>query len=81
LSLLTSFDLILLSTNGGPGSATEVWALATYHTALNNYAGNLEYGYGAAMALILVAIGIALSLAYLRLFNYRSLVSRPLIEQ
>jgi inositol-phosphate transport system permease protein len=81
LSLLTSFDLILLSTNGGPGSATEVWALATYHTALNNYAGNLEYGYGAAMALVLVAIGITLSLVYLRLFNYRALVSRPLIEQ
>ena len=81
LSLLTSFDLILLSTNGGPGGATEVWALATYHTALNNYAGNLEYGYGAAMALVLVVIGVVLSLVYLRLFNYRALVSRPLIEQ
>jgi inositol-phosphate transport system permease protein len=81
LSLLTSFDLILLSTNGGPGGATEVWALATYHTALNNYAGNLEYGYGAAMALVLVVIGVTASLVYLRLFNYRALVSRPLIEQ
>lgn len=80
LSLLTSFDLILLSTNGGPGAATEVWALATYHTALNNYAGNLEYGYGAAMALVLVAIGVVLSLAYLRLFNYSALVAKPLIE-
>ena len=77
LSLLTSFDLILLSTNGGPGGATEVWALATYHTALNNYAGNLEYGYGAAMALVLVVIGVVLSLVYLRLFNYRALVSTP----
>lgn len=80
LSLLTSFDLILLSTNGGPGGSTEVWALATYHTALNNYAGNLEYGYGAAMALILVVVGVALSLAYLRLFNYNALVAKPLIE-
>jgi inositol-phosphate transport system permease protein len=62
LSLLTSFDLILLSTNGGPGGSTEVWALAIYHTALNNYAGNLEYGYGAAMALVLVVVGIVLSL-------------------
>ena len=81
LSLLTSFDLILLSTNGGPGGSTEVWALATYHTALNNYAGNLEYGYGAAMALVLVVVGVVLSLFYLRLFNYRALVSKPLIEQ
>jgi inositol-phosphate transport system permease protein len=81
LSLLTSFDLILLSTNGGPGGSTEVWALATYHTALNNYAGNLEYGYGAAMALVLVVVGVVLSLVYLRLFNYRALVSKPVIEQ
>lgn len=80
LSLLTSFEYILLSTNGGPGGATEVWALAIYHTALNNYAGNLQYGYGAAMALVLVVIGIVLSLVYLRLFNYGALVQRPLIE-
>ena len=81
LSLLASFDLILLSTNGGPGGATEVWSLATYHTALSNYAGNLEYGYGTAMALVLVVIGVVMSLIYLRVFNYRALVAKPLIEQ
>jgi inositol-phosphate transport system permease protein len=81
LSLLTSFEYILLSTDGGPGRATEVWSLAIYHTALDNYAGNLQYGYGAAMALVLVVIGIVLSLAYLRLFNYGALVARPLIER
>lgn len=80
LSLLASFDLILLATDGGPGGQTEVWSLAAYHTALSNYAGNLEYGYGAAMALVLVIIGIVLALAYLRLFNYRALVAKPLIE-
>lgn len=80
LSLLASFDLILLSTDGGPGGSTEVWSLAAYHTALNNYAGNLEYGFGAAMALALVIIGIVLALIYLRVFNYRTLVTKPLIE-
>ena len=80
LSLLASFDLILLATDGGPGGTTEVWSLAAYHTALNNYAGNLEYGYGSAMALVLVVIGIVLALAYLRIFNYRTLVAKPLIE-
>ncbi len=80
LSLLASFNEILLSTRGGPGKATEVWSLAAYHTALNNYAGNLEYGLGAAMALVLVVIGVILSLAYLRVFNYATLVARPLIE-
>jgi inositol-phosphate transport system permease protein len=80
LSLLASYDLILLATNGGPGGSTEVWSLAAYHTALKNYAGNLEYGYGAAMALALVIIGIVLALLYLRVFNYRTLVARPVIE-
>ncbi|MDB5527528.1 MAG: transporter permease [Devosia sp.] len=81
LSLLASFDLILLSTEGGPGGATEVWSLMTYHTALNNYAGNLEYGYGTALSLVLVVIGVTLSLIYLRVFNYNALVAKPLIEQ
>lgn len=80
LSLLASFNEILLSTRGGPGRATEVWSLAAYHTALQNYTGNLEYGLGAAMALVLVMIGIVLSLIYLRVFRYDTLISKPLIE-
>lgn len=81
LSLLTSFEYILLATDGGPGSTTEVWALAAYHTALNNYGGNLQYGLGAAFALILVVIGIVLSALYLRFFNFKELVAKPRIEQ
>lgn len=80
LSLLTSIDQTLLATNGGPGGATEIWSLWIYHTALNNYAGNLQYGLGAAMALVLVVIGIVLSLIYLRLFNYNALITKPRIE-
>ncbi|MBO0344209.1 sugar ABC transporter permease [Roseibium sp. CAU 1637] len=81
LSLLTSFDYIYLSTDGGPGRSTEVWALYTFHTALNNYGGVLQYGLGAALALVLVVIGIAASLFYLRLFKFNELVSQPRIEQ
>lgn len=80
LSLITSFEYILLATDGGPGSATEVWALRAYHVALNNYAGNLEYGYGAALALVLVTLGLGLSLVYLRLFGFARLTARPRIE-
>ncbi len=80
LSLLTSFEYIFLATEGGPGGATRVWALDAYMTALNNYAGNLEYGYGAALALVLVVIGVVLSLLYLRLFDFKSLVAPPRIE-
>jgi inositol-phosphate transport system permease protein len=81
LSLLTSFEYILLATDGGPGRQTEVWSLAAYHTALSNYGGNLEYGLGAAYALVLVLIGLLLSVLYLRLFNFADLVSKPRIEQ
>ena len=80
LSLLASFNEILLSTRGGPGKSTEVWSLAAFHTALSNYTGNLEYGLGAAMALVLVVVGVILSLIYLRIFRYDTLISKPLIE-
>ncbi len=81
LSLLTSFEYILLSTDGGPGGSTTTWALAAYTTALRNYGGTLEYGFGAAYALVLVIIGIILSVLYLRFFNFKELVAKPRIEQ
>lgn len=81
LSLLTSFQFILLSTGGGPGSTTETWPLAAFNIALNNYGGNLQYGLGAAFAVLLVIIGIIASLVYLRLFNFNELVAKPRIEQ
>jgi inositol-phosphate transport system permease protein len=81
LSLLASFEYIFLATDGGPGGTTEVWSLAAFNQALNNYSGHLQYGYGAAMALVLVLVGIVLALVYLRLFNYRTLLTRPLIER
>ncbi|MBD8894128.1 carbohydrate ABC transporter permease [Roseibium litorale] len=81
LSLLTSFDYIYLATDGGPGSSTTVWALYAFKTALNNYGGNLQYGYGAALALVLVGIGILASVLYLRLFDFKSMNAAPRIEQ
>ncbi len=81
LSLLTSFEYILLLTDGGPGFfTTETWALNAYHTALSNYFGNLRYGFGATLAVVLVVVGIILSLLYLRLFDFKKLVTEPQIE-
>lgn len=81
LSLLTSFEYILLLTNGGPGFyTTTVWALHAYQLALQNYFGNVQFGLGAAMAAVLVVIGILVSLVYLRVFNFRALVSEPKVE-
>lgn len=81
LSLLTSFEQILLLTGGGPGFyTTEVWALYAYHTALSNYYGNTEFGFGSALAAILVVIGIIASIIYLRVFRFNQMVAEPKIE-
>ncbi|WP_077721092.1 carbohydrate ABC transporter permease [Novibacillus thermophilus] len=81
LSLLTSFEYIMLTTNGGPGFyTTEVWSLYAYHTALSNYYGNAQYGLGAALTAILVVIGIIMSVVYFKFFRFKELVARPKIE-
>lgn len=81
LSLLTSFEYILLLTNGGPGFyTTTVWSLHAYQQALSNYFGNVQFGLGAAMAAVLVVIGIVVTSFYLRIFNFRALVGEPKIE-
>lgn len=78
LSLLTSFEQILILTDGAYG--TEVWALWAYHRALNNYWGNFQWGYGAALASILVFVGIALAIIYMRFFRFGTLLQQPKIE-
>jgi inositol-phosphate transport system permease protein len=78
LSLLTSFEQIMLLTDGA--NNTEVWALWAYHRALNNYWGNFQWGFGSALAMLLVAIGIVMSVIYMRFFRFDVLVQEPLIE-
>lgn len=81
LSLLTSFEYILLLTNGGPGFyTTTVWSLHAYQLALSNYFGNVQFGLGAAMAAVLVVIGVVVTSLYLRIFNFRALVGEPKVE-
>lgn len=78
LSLLTSFEQILLLTDGQMG--TEVWALWAYHRALNNYWGNLQWGFGSALAVILVIIGAVAAFVYMRFFQFNELVQEPRID-
>ena len=81
LSLLTSFEYILLLTEGGPGLyTTEVWALTAYKRALKTYFGHNQWGYGAAWGFVLVIIGIAMSVIYLRVFRFNELVQEPKID-
>jgi len=81
LSLLTSFEQIMLLTDGGPGLyKTEVWALTAYHRALSNYFGNNQWGYGSAWAVILVIIGVGAAALYMRVFKFDELVQEPKID-
>ena len=81
LSLLTSFEQILLLTGGGPGLfKTEVWALRAYHLALSTEGGNTQWGYGAAWAVILVIIGVVAAIIYMRVFKFDELVQEPKID-
>lgn len=78
LSLLTSFEQILLLTDGQFG--TEVWSLWAYHRALNNYWGNFQWGFGAALAAVLVLVGLVMAVVYMRYFQFQELVQEPKIE-
>lgn len=82
LSLLTSFQQILLLTDGGPKLyQTEVWSLTAYHRAFTSYFGNTQWGYGSAWAVILVIIGVTMAIIYLRVFKFSELMQEPKIEQ
>ncbi len=81
LSLLVSFEYILLLTEGGPGLfTTEVWSLTAYKRALFTYFGSHQWGYGAAWGFILVIIGTVLAFVYLRVFRFNELVQEPKID-
>ena len=81
LSLLVSFEYILLLTGGGPGLfETEVWALTSYNRVIGSYFGSNLWAQGAAWGFILVGIGTAMSFIYLRVFRFRDLVNEPPIE-
>lgn len=65
LSLLTSYEYILLLTDGGPGIASQVLSLFSYHTAFRYF----DFGYGSTISIVLVIIAIILSLVLWRFFR------------
>jgi inositol-phosphate transport system permease protein len=76
LSLITSYEYILLLTDGGPLNKSEVWSLFSYHKAFSNY----EFGYGAAISVVLVIIAIIIALIMLKLFGYEAMMNRGKIK-
>jgi inositol-phosphate transport system permease protein len=76
LSLLVSFEYILLLTKGGPFFDTTVYALYIYRRAFESG----QDGYGAALALFLIVLGVILALLGWRFFDMQRLLQRPRIE-
>lgn len=76
LSLLTTYEYILLITGGGPVYDSTPYALYIYRRAFESGA----YGYGAALALGLMAIGVALTLLQWRVSRMHATFAAPKIE-
>ena len=76
LSLLVSFEYILLITGGGPFYDTTVFSLYAYRRAFESG----QYAYGAALSLILIVIGVVAALVLWRLMDMRELLQPPRIE-
>jgi inositol-phosphate transport system permease protein len=76
LSLMTTYEYILLITGGGPVYDSTTYPLYIYRRAFENGA----YAYGAALALGLMAIGVAITLIQWRISNMRSTFAPAKIE-
>ena len=77
LSLMTSFEYILLITGGGPFRATTVYAIFIFQRA---FSASGQYAYGAALAFFLIIPGVILALVLWRLSNMQKLMQEPRIE-
>ncbi|GAA3458310.1 carbohydrate ABC transporter permease [Saccharothrix longispora] len=69
---LTTFDTVLILTNGGPGTATRILPLHMYITGFVGF----EMGYASTIAVVLVVLGTALSVAVMRWSGFRSMSSQ-----
>ncbi|WP_435862051.1 carbohydrate ABC transporter permease [Streptomyces phaeochromogenes] len=68
---LTAFDIVLLLTNGGPGTDTSILPFAMYQTAFRTY----DYGYASAIASFLLLIATAASVLLTKLSGYDKMTS------
>jgi xylobiose transport system permease protein len=63
---LTTFDTILILTQGGPGTDTTISAYYMYQKAFKGF----DFGVGSAVALVLVIVATIISLVMVRLSGY-----------
>ncbi len=76
LSLLVSFEYILLLTKGGPFFDTTVLALYIYRRAFQSG----QYAYGAALALFLIILGVVVAMLGWKFLDMKTLLQKPRIE-
>ncbi|MEV0846671.1 sugar ABC transporter permease [Streptomyces sp. NPDC049954] len=63
---LTTFDTVLILTQGGPGTDTTISAYYMYDKAFKSF----DYGTGSAVALLLVVVATVISLIVVRVSGY-----------
>ena len=63
---LTAFDIVLLLTDGGPGTDTSILPFKMYQTAFQTY----DFGYGSAIAVFLLALATGISLILVKASGY-----------
>ncbi|MFJ2647642.1 carbohydrate ABC transporter permease [Streptomyces sp. NPDC087420] len=63
---LTTFDTVLILTQGGPGTDTTITAFYMYQKAFKGF----DFGAGAAIALLLVLVATLISLVVVRVSGY-----------
>lgn len=69
---LTYFEVVLILTGGGPGTATRILPLHMYLEGFRSF----DMGYSAALAVVLLVLGASLSLLITRVTGYRSMSSQ-----
>jgi xylobiose transport system permease protein len=68
---LTAFDIVLLLTNGGPGTDTSILPFSMYQTAFRTY----NYGYASTIATFLLLLATGASLVLVKLSGYDKMTS------
>ena len=68
---LTTFDTVLILTQGGPGTDSTVTAYYMYQQAFQSF----DYGEASAIALVLVVVAAIVSLVVGKLSGYRKMRS------
>ena len=69
---LTTFETILILTNGGPGTDTTITAFYMYDKGFRGF----EFGYASAIALVLVVIAAIVSLIMVKVSGYQDMRSK-----